>query len=123
MRQGKLTAAYNTLTRLYRTPGLPFSTSQKLFLLKHKLQPYFDAQAEKQRVILEASGQEQKDGTYEITPEIRKAFAEITNTEVEWKEGAIDILITEDDAKALGITGEILDIFDGLIIFTEVPDA
>ena len=88
--------------------------------MQHKLQPYFDAQAEKQRVILEASGQVQKDGTYEITPGIRKAFAEITNTEVEWTDAPVEIQITADDAKALGITGEILDIFDGLIAFTEV---
>jgi len=119
MRQGKLTAAYKTLMGLYRTPGLPFSTSQKLFLLKHKLQPYYEAQAEKQRVILETSGQSPEKGQYKLTPEIRKAYAEILDTEVEWTDAPVEIRITDAEAKALNITGETLDIFDGLITFTE----
>lgn len=123
MRQGKLTAAYKTLMGLYRTPGLPFRISQALYLAKHKLQPYYEAQAEKQRVILEASGQTPEGGQYKMTPDIRKAYAEILDTEIEWTDAPVEIRITDDDAKAMGITGEILDILDGLIIFAEVSDA
>ena len=119
MRQGKITAAFNTLLRLYRTPGLRFSTSSKLYLLKRKLEPYYEAQAEKQRVILESSGQTPTDGQYEKTPEIMKAFSDILATEIDWTDAPEEIPITEEEAQAMGITGETLDRLDGFVTFIE----
>jgi len=116
MKQGRLTIAYNTLLKLYRIEGIPFQISCKLFMLKKKLQPYYELQAEKQDVIMEAHG---VDNARNLTPEILKEFEEILKTDVEWNEEPVGIALTPDLVEKMGITGAVIDQLDGFVTFTE----
>ena len=112
MKQARITIAYNTLIQLYRTSGIPFPVSCQLFMKKKELQPFYDLQAEKQNAILEAHGD-----TGEMTPGIRKEFAEIIAADVDYDGKPIDICVNDDLAAKLGITGEIIDKLDGFVNF------
>ena len=55
MKQGKIISAYKVLVMLNRVPGLPFSMCNKLFMMKRKLEPYYQSQLEQENIILEAN--------------------------------------------------------------------
>ena len=114
MKQARITIAYNTLIKLYRTPGIPFPVSCQLFMMKKNLQPFYDLQAEKQEAIIEAHGQ---GDSGELTAEIRKEFAEIVTAEVDYDKPPVDIHVNDALAEKLGITGETIDQLDGFINF------
>ena len=116
MKQGRITAAYKTLAKLNKIPGLPFGLCNRLYLKKHELEPYYNSQAEQEQVILDASGQEHVD----ITPEIRKAFYEITETDVEYEENPVEVVLTDELAEKLGVTGEMIETLEGFVKFSEV---
>lgn len=120
MKQGKIIAAYKRLAQMNRIPGLPFSLCSKLFLLKKKMEPYYQNQVEQENVALEASGQKPENGQWDITPEIRQVFRQISETEVEWNEERIEIPMTDELAEKLMMTGETMEILEDFIRFTEV---
>ena len=117
MKQGKIIAAYYELLKLNRIPGLPFAVCNRLYLLKSKLQPYFDSQLEQENVILEAHGQTSEH--CEITPEISKEFKAISESEVDYDFKPVEIVVTDGLAEKMGLTGEIIGNLDGFVIFTE----
>lgn len=120
MKQGKIIAAYKRLLLMNKVPGLPFGLCSKLFHLKKKMEPYYQAQVEQENVALEASGQKPENGQWDITPEIRRVFMQISETEVDWNEEKINVELTEDIAEKLMITGETLEILEDFINFTGV---
>ena len=119
MKQGKIVAAYKTLMRLNKVPGLPFSLCNKLFMKKRELEPYFQSQREQENVLIEASGQKPDEG-YDLTPEIKREIRKIAETDVDYEVNPVEISLTDEQCEKLGLTGEIMEILDGFIKFTGV---
>lgn len=120
MKQVKISNAYKATVKMYRMPGVPFSICNQLFMLKKKLEPYYELQGEKEEQILKENGwDDEMIGKIPFTKEILKAFKEIHEAEVEWKEEPVTIIINDEIGTRLGITGEIIDQLDGFIQFTE----
>ena len=117
MKQKRINIAYKTLLKLYKTEGIPFTVSCTLFMLKKKLQPYYDLEAEKEDEILKREGAIDDSGVINMNNAVRKAFTEILDSEVEYDEAPVDIRINEDMAAKLGVTGELIDQMDGFINF------
>ena len=120
MKQIMISKAYKAIVQMYRNKGVPFGICNQLFMLKKKLEPYYELQGEKESEILKENGWENEMiGRVPYTPEILKAFKEIHEAEVEYDGEPVEIRITEAIAEKLGITGEIIDMVDGFITFTE----
>lgn len=117
MKQKQITAAYQAVTQLYKIEGLPFCISLDLYLLKKKLDPYIELEAEKERAIFDAGGD-----TGTITPEMRREIAKILEAEVEWKEPPLIFKLDQKVIQKMNITGELLDKLDGFVIFEQVYD-
>ena len=114
MKQRQISAAYQAVTQLYKVEGLPFSVSMQLYLLKKKLDPYIELEAEKERTLFDASGES---GT--LTPEMRREIAKILEAEVEWNEEVLHFVLLPEMIDKMGITGEILDKLDGFVTIEE----
>ena len=113
MKQVKISNAYKATVKMYRMTGVPFSICNQLFMLKKKLEPYYELQREKEEQILKEAGwDDEMIGKIPFTKEIHEA-------EVEWKEEPVTIIINDEICTRLGITGEIIDQLDGFIQFTE----
>lgn len=120
MKQNRISKAYKAIVQMYKRTGVPFGICNQLFMLKKKLEPYYELQGEKESEILKAHGWENEMiGRVPYTPEILKEFKEIQEAEVEYEGEPVEIRITEAIAEKLGITGEIIDMVDGFITFTE----
>ena len=124
MTQGKITVAFKTVSELYKAKGVPYMVSKRLYNLKRKLQPHFEFQQEKELDLLEEWDAINPDGTLRITSEnvnqINAKLAEIQNMEVDWQEPPVSILLNDDLAEKLGITGEILEKLEGFVDFEEM---
>lgn len=124
MTQGKITVAFKTVSELYKVKGVPYIVSKRLYDLKRKLQPHFEFQKEKELDLLEEWDAINPDGTLRITSEnvnqINAKLAEIQNMEVDWQEPPVSILLNDDLAEKLGITGEILENLEGFVNFEEM---
>lgn len=116
---GRITLAVKTLVKLGKREGVSFPVASRLFMLKKKLMPYYEMQAEQENVILEASGAVNENGEIDMT-NIRSAFAKLQCSQVDYDEPPIQIELTADDYEKLGLTGEIMDILDGFVEFMEV---
>ena len=117
MKLKKIAIANKVLLRLYRVSGIPFPISCKLFMLKKKLQPFIDLQAEMENSILKEKNAIGEDGTINMTAEIRSKFADILDSDVEYEENQIDLPVNAEVVEKLGITGEVIDQLDGFVNF------
>lgn len=124
MTQGKITVAFKTVSELYKAKGVPYMISKRLYNLKRKLQPHFEFQQEKELDLLEEWDAINPDGTLRITSEnvnqINAKLNEIQNMEVDWQEPPVSILLNDDLAEKLGITGEVLEKLEGFVDFEEM---
>lgn len=117
MKQKQISAAYQAVTQLYKIEGLPFCISMDLYLLKKKLDPYIELEAEKERVLFEAS---EEKGV--LTPDMKREIAKILESEVEWKEPPLLFKLDQVVIQKMNITGELLDKLDGFVIIEQVFD-
>ena len=115
MKQKQILAAYQAVTRLYKIEGLPFCISMDLYLLKKKLDPYIELEAEKERTLLAANGD---NGV--LTPAMKRELSKILDAEVEWTEEPLLFKLGYDLLHKMNITGELLDKLDGFVIFEAV---
>lgn len=124
MTQGEITVAFKTVSELYKAKGVPYMVSKRLYDLKRKLQPHFEFQKEKELDLLEEWDAINPDGTLRITSEnvnqINAKLNEIQKMEVDWQEPPVSILLNDDLAEKLGITGEILEKLEGFVDFEEM---
>lgn len=124
MTQGEITVAFKTVSELYKAKGVPYMVSKRLYDLKRRLQPHFEFQREKELDLLEEWDAINPDGTLRITSEnvnqINAKLNEIQNMEVDWQEPPVSILLNDDLAEKLGITGEILEKLEGFVDFEEM---
>lgn len=123
MKQGKITSAFNTLTKMYRTKGLPFGISSILFNMKRQLEPYRDHQAEQEELLAEkySGGEMDENGGYKMDGVARTLFAKdliaMQNTEVECDVKPVTIDLNDELCEKMGITGETIDMLEGFIEF------
>ena len=128
MKQGKITTAYNTIMDMYRIKGLPYDTYLDLLAKKRELQIYVDCQAEQEeRIAVEISGGMAADGTFPMNKaqqgEFFRQLADIRDTEVKYDAKPIEICGTETFlVDTLGVTGEVMDILDGIITFVRIKE-
>ena len=127
MKQGKITAAYNTIVEMYRTKGLPYSLSWSLFEVKTSLQPYVDHQGEQElNMAEEFSSGMNPDGTYIMDEKQQAAFMnqmnEIQKVDVHFDMEPVKIRLTNDQVLLLGITGEMIDILHGIVSFEVIQE-
>ena len=113
MKQRRITAAYQAVTQLYKIEGLPFVISMDLFLLKKKLAPYVELEAEKERALFDSNS-----GI--LTAEMRQEITKILEADVEWKEEPLLFKLGYDLLQKMNITGELLDKLDGFVTFEAV---
>ena len=119
MKQEKIYVAYKLLERLNRIPGLPFSVCSKLYTVKKKLAPFYEAQVEKEQVLFEAAGIDEN-GQVLITKELKKSIADIMKTDVDFTPKTVTIQLTPDITEKLGLTGEIIEHLENFVDFVEV---
>lgn len=117
MKQKRITIAYKALLRLYKTEGIPFPVSCRLFMLKKQLQPFYDLEAEKEDAILERENAIDDAGRINMTNAIRDEIAKILDSEVDYDGDAVDVNVNDDIVVKLGITGELIDQLDGFVNF------
>ena len=122
MKQGRITAAQAAIMQLYRFKGIPFQISVDLLKMKRDLQVYVDCQAEQEeQMALEISGGMNEDGSYPMDQaqqaKFRKELAKIQEEEVNYDLEPITIRLTPDLVERMGISGEVMDILDGFVIF------
>ena len=122
MRQGTITAAYNKIRELYRIKGVPFQISVELLRIKRELQLFVDCQGEQEeQIAVEISGGMIADGTYPMDQaqqaEFMRRLAEIQKTEVAYDLPPAKIKVTRKLVDLLGITGEVMDVLDGFVVF------
>ena len=119
MKQANIALAYKRLTEINKTVGLPYATCKKLFSAKLALRPHIECQAERERVLLAASADENGNTDYN-NPTVRKGLAEIMNTEVEWTAEPIKIQLTRYEMDQINFTAEMMDDLAGFVDFEEV---
>ena len=128
MKQGKITTAYNTIMDMYRIKGLPYDTYLDLLAKKRELQIYVDCQAEQEeRIAVEISGGMAADGTFPMDKaqqgEFFRKLADIRDTDVKYEAEPLEIRGTEAFlVNTLGVTGEVMDILDGIITFVRIKE-
>lgn len=128
MKQGKITMAYNTIMDLYRIKGLPYDMYLDLLGKKRELQIYVDCQAEQEeRIAVEISGGMAADGTFPMDKDQQGEFfrklADIRDTDVKYEAEPLEIRGTEAFlVNTLGVTGEVMDILDGIITFVRIKE-
>ena len=115
MKQRQILAAYQAVTQLYKIEGLPFCISMDLYLLKKKLDPYIELEAEKERTLFAANGD---NGV--LTQAMKRELSKILDAEVEWNEDPPLFKLGYDLIHKMNITGELLDKLDGFVIFEAV---
>ena len=124
MTQLKVLNAYHLILQMYRTKGLPFAVCKALFTAKNMLQPHVDCQIEQENIIVEElGGSINNDGVINVPDdkkaELVKRMKDIRTTEVEIKT-PIKLNLNEEQINKLDITGETLEILDGIIDIVEV---
>lgn len=115
IKQRKISAAYQAVTKLYKIEGLPFCISMDLYLLKKKLDPYIELEVEKEKTLFAASGE-----SGILSPEMKAELSKIMEAEVEWDEKPLLFILDHEQLEKMNITGELLDKLDGFIVFDPV---
>ena len=128
MKQGKINTAFGIVCDFYRIKGLPYALSRDLFLLKKKIEPYFEHYSEQEfnllseRNALNPDGTIRRDVPQEEVTAINKELNDMRSTEVEWKEEPLTVKLTSWLTEKLGVTGELIEQLDGIICFEEKED-
>lgn len=117
--QGKIFAAYQELTKINKTPGMSFELCKKLFMLRIKMKPHVECQAEQEQVILDAAGKT-PDGKVNYTKDVVRELEKIQKSAVEWKDKPVKVEMTPAMFQRIGVTAEMLENLDGFVEFAEV---
>lgn len=123
MKQGKINVAFSKVCEMYRIKGLPFTLSRDLFVLKGKLQPYVEHYSEQEynllsdRNALNPDGSTRNDMPQNEVIAINKELNDMRQSEVEWKNKPLTIRLNAELTDKLGVTGELMEQLDGIILF------
>ena len=128
MKQGKINVAFGKVCDMYRIKDLPFTLSRQLFMLKKMLEPFVEHYYEQEydflteRDALNPDGTTRTDMPPEEVADINKRLRDMRQSEIDWKEEPVKILLDADLTKKLGVTGELMDQLDGIICFEGVEE-